>query len=695
MAQLETQINQIYLSPIESKKLSLILFEEQLESGMHLFLLAELRDIQKKTEINDLGKISEMIIESFKGNKKLKGEALFEHTLPVINHQLGEFAHKGRKSWIGKFSALIALHAENNFFLANTGYTSAWLKRKNNLNEILSPDKSKIHPLRTFVNFSSGKMMENDHLILTTSSLFNYVSVELFSRTLNSSSLQDSCNKISDILKSSARPEEGFAVFMLQLAKKTASLKAEKKATIGSPEVPTTHLDETKLAGLAKKIKKTFKPAQSATRPPQINKPKPEYPIYAPMPEDLDTEYAASRSLPASSPLKSLPSFKPKLSLSKFKFPLDKISLNKLPGLPQFKFFPNVSGPAKFFLTSFVVFAVLFAMNIAAFGVRKAQNKQQQMFNDTAALMVEYMAEAENSMLYKNQSQAMKLMSDAETELHKLKQIDEQKSAPFQSKFEEMNNKVNRVTVLKDLTPAFEMPYPVSFMSRAGSGYLVSNENPNSLALYTNQILTNLFMLNKTDGDITGIVHVSGNGNWVTTLNKIYRANQTTKEFEQKVYISGADLLGLKFADPNRMYTLNKNTDQVVRYTVSGSILTAPTNLLKTSINTAEVRDFAVDSADVFILFPDRLAKFTNGNLTDFQLTNVYNQLSEMTKIRVASQLYLLEPMSNRVLIYSKRGELLNQVMFPELNELNDLYVDESTRELLLLNGNKVYRITF
>ncbi|MBX4188026.1 MAG: hypothetical protein KW793_02720 [Candidatus Doudnabacteria bacterium] len=662
MAKLETQINQIYLSPKESKKLSLILFEEKLASGQHLFLLAELRDIQKKTEINDLGKISEIIIESFKENKKLKGEALFESTLAEINHKLGEFAHKGRKSWLGKFSALIALQNENDFFLANTGLTSVWLKRKTNLNEILSPDKSEIHPLKTFLNFSSGRMIENDHLIFATSSLFNYVSVELFSRTLNSSSLLESCNKITDILRGSARPEEGFAVFMLQMNKKTAVEKLESDVAV-SPSAK-------------KKIK-----VVSAQ------------PIYAPMPEDLDTEYAAEQT--SSSPLKSLPSFKPSLALPQFKLSVPKLSFNFLSKIPGSKLLPNVSGPAKFFLLSFIVFAILFAMNIAAFGVRKAQSKQQQQFNDISAQMVNYMAEAENSLLYKNQSQAMKLMSDAETELHKLQQMNNQKATPFQTKFEEMNNKVNRVTVLRNLSPSSEMPYPLSFISRAGTGYLVSNENPNSLALYADNMLTNLFMLNKTDGNITGVTHVSGIGNFVATSNKIYRANQASKEFDQIVYISNADLLGLKFVDPNRVYTLNRNTNQVIRYNAGGTSLSSSTNLLKTNTDLTGARDFAIDT-DVYILFSNKVAKFVNGNLSDFQLSNVYQPLQDLTRIRVGSnQIYLLEPITNRVLIYNKRGDLLNQVMFPELTELHDLYVDEGARELLLINGTKVYKITF
>lgn len=676
MAKLETQINQIFLSPPDSKKLSLILFEEKLSATNHLYLLAELRDIQRKTELNDLGKISEIIIESFKANRKMPGEAMFEATLADINNKLGEFAHKGRKSWLGKFSALVALKADKDFFLANSGHTSAWLKRKNTLNEILSPDKTETHPLKTFLNFSSGRMIEGDNLILTTSTLFNYVSVELFSKTLGSHSLPEACARISDILKASAKSDEGFAVFMLNLSRKATEAE-EPVAEVKIESTPVTKPAKQKIA---------IEPAALAAQG-----------IYAPLPEDMEIESSEEprKLLPAMPKFASLPSLPslprlrmPNLSIKGFKVPQLNIKF------PNIKFLPNISGPAKFFLASFILFAVLFAMNIAAYGVRRAQNQQDEKFNSSAETLVNFLTEAESALLYKNQSQAMKLMTDAETELHKLEQIDIAKAGPFQTKFDEMNNRINRVTVLRNVTPAFEMPYAINFMARAGSGYLVANENPNSLGLYANDQLKNIFMLNKIDGDVRGVVHVSGIGNFVASRDKIYRANESTQEFVQLNYTSNADFLTMKFLDPNKISLINKTTNQVVRMNAAAGSVTGTQNMLKSNVNFQEARDLAVDT-DIYVLFPDHLTKFVNGNQVDFQLTPISQPPTQMTKIRVGNQIYLLEPSVNRVLIYNRRGELLNQVQFPGLSDLKDIYVDEAQHEMLLVNGNKVFKITY
>src|SRR6185436_9861337 len=124
MARLETQLNQIYLTHPDEKKNSLILYEEQLTSSLQLFIVAELWNMEKKSESADLKKISEIILQSFRGNKKLPAESLFETSLSQINQNLADLAHEGRKSWVGKFSCMICVKAaDNNIYLANNGQT--------------------------------------------------------------------------------------------------------------------------------------------------------------------------------------------------------------------------------------------------------------------------------------------------------------------------------------------------------------------------------------------------------------------------------------------------------------------------------------------------------------------------------------------------------------------------------------------
>lgn len=232
MARLETQINQIYLTHPEAKKTSLILYEEALSNSHHLFVVAELHDLQKKSESTDLKKISEIILASFRANKRLSAEALFESSLAQINQNLADMAHEGRKSWVGKFSCLVTLKTGDNIYLANNGQTSAWLKRKSELLEILPAEKRGTHPLKTFQNFTQGKISDQDGLILMTSSIFNYVSFELFSGLLSAHNVAEATAEISKILQESAPSDQAFSAFLLEFGKKTT--RAHSRGSSGT-----------------------------------------------------------------------------------------------------------------------------------------------------------------------------------------------------------------------------------------------------------------------------------------------------------------------------------------------------------------------------------------------------------------------------------------------------------------------------
>lgn len=353
-----------------------------------------------------------------------------------------------------------------------------------------------------------------------------------------------------------------------------------------------------------------------------------------------------------------------------------------------------MSGPAKFFLGSFLLFAILFGMNIAAYRVRQANAVQDERFNASAQALVDYLSDAESALIYKNHSQAMKYMSDAATELHKLEQIDAQESIPFQDKFDEMNNKINRVTSLRNLTPVSNLSYSITLMERAGDGYVVASSSASSFGALNNDELSPIFMLNTVDGEIRGVAHASGVGNYVTSRDKLYFANQTAQEFQMDEYISNGDLIALKFLDPNRFYAINRATNQVIRMTVSTNGISGVQNTIPTGLNLQSARDLAVDN-DTYVLFPDSVQKFTNGQQVSFNLSPISDPPANLTKIRLGNQIYLLEPVAKRVLIYNRAGELLNQVRFPELTSLTDMYVDESLREMILINGTEVYRITF
>jgi hypothetical protein len=635
MARLETQVNQIYLLGPETKSISIILYDEKIGSRLHLFLLAELKDIQRKTEAQNLKKISEVILNAFRSNKKLPLDSLFESSLAEINENLAEMAHKGRKSWLGKFSCGILLKGNDQIYLANTGQVSAWLRRNSELSELLGAEESRGNPLKTFENFTQGKLAQADDLILTGSSMFNFVSLELFKNTLRNLSIDQACLNISKILQDSVNQDEGVGAFMLNF---------NKKANQG--------------------------PVQDYSEE-----------IYAPLPESLEQS-----SKPKKTPLDKFFTLPKKLFFN-FSYFFSQIKL------PKLSIIKSLSPSGKFFLSSFLLFLILLSLSLTVSAVRSNKSKQTEKIQTQIDILVTSINETESALIYNNQNQALENLRTSYDEFATLTEIDKKTAQTYESILTDLNNKVNRVSVIEDpeiLTSFDQIP---DLMTKAGSGFVFVKSNESSVQNF-NQDLQGLFMLNNPNDNVVGLTHVEGLGNYITTKNALYRINEAFSQFDKIRDFPDSDLLSLKFLTPNRGYSIDKNQNQVIRTIFNNDGSTDVELSLKTVVDLNQAVDLAVGS-DIFILYPDRISKFSRGIEQGFELSSPTNPIENANKLFVGNNLYILESEKKSLVIFDRQGNLVNQIYFPSSKNLKDLHVDELERSIYLLDHNKLIKITF
>jgi hypothetical protein len=517
MARLETQINQIYLTDPEHKKNSLILYEEQITPSLQLFMVAELWNIQKKSESGDLKKISEIILASFRSNKKLPAETLFETSLSTINQNLADLAHEGRKSWVGKFSCVICVKGlDNNIFVANNGQTSAWLKRKSELMEILPAEKRGTHPLKTFINYTQGKLTDNDSLILTTSNIFNYISLELFSKLLNQFPLQRASDEITAILRDSISNDVAFSSFLLHFSKKPMEEI--------SPEIAETG-------------------------------------IYAPLPEEVPDEAAPQLKWRPSLP--KLPSFSMKLPSIKFEW----LNRYKLP------YFQNLSKAGKFFFISFAVFLLLFLINLGFYAVRLNNKRAESRADQLVVKITDGLAQTQSALIYKDENQAIEQLNLAILDLEELANLDPEKASELIPKVEQVKTVVNKINTVTEPKVFVELEHHPIYLSFSSAGFLFSNEDSNSLSLLSNSTLKDYFLLNSVKSPIKTIGYFSPAGVLVATKDEIYRVDQNLKQFEPLIDMTDANLKSIKTAN-NALYALgdSKITKTSTKYQTQTSI---------------------------------------------------------------------------------------------------------------------------
>ncbi len=148
-----------------------------------------------------------------------------EASLHKANLALSNLAEHENIDWLGNLNALIAVTEKNGLHFSQAGNASAFLLRSKIFTDIsdgLSPLDREPNPLKTFVNVSSGRMEEEDKLIITTSSIFDIFSLE----EIKKSALRFSKEEFVQFLRTALGSElEKAAVLVVDFSAKETPLK--------------------------------------------------------------------------------------------------------------------------------------------------------------------------------------------------------------------------------------------------------------------------------------------------------------------------------------------------------------------------------------------------------------------------------------------------------------------------------------
>lgn len=103
----------------------------------------------------------------------------FEAALHKANLALSKLASHGSVNWIGHLNAVCMVIEKNNLHISQTGTACVLLLRSNTLTNISEGGEIlESNPLKTFQDVLSGRMENNDKIILTTDSIFEIFSLE-------------------------------------------------------------------------------------------------------------------------------------------------------------------------------------------------------------------------------------------------------------------------------------------------------------------------------------------------------------------------------------------------------------------------------------------------------------------------------------------------------------------------------------
>ncbi|MCX6797550.1 MAG: hypothetical protein NTX98_03695 [Candidatus Doudnabacteria bacterium] len=639
MEQLESQIAKINLGNVrQTNSFVYVLAEKAADlTDAEIFLIAEL-PLLNPAAIGSCQQIcmaiGSTLLRAYK--RPAQGNA-FENAISLVNEELGKLVESGQTDWINKLNCIIGVKNKNSFSIATCGKTVAFLLRDNILSDISNESPSS-HPLKTFENYSEGKIYLGDILILSTNQLFNFLSIDRIKNILAGYDFLSASQTIIELLKENAGPETAFGIIINQQVRpgETASEEIDLENYI---------LEQPKYQpGLLAKTAAFLKNLFLLDRTKRV-------------PDKTAANNFGWKQKFINFKIKVF-SLGKKLNSGLHGFLTFLNAVKKLLNPQNFK---SYSPQKKFFFLSALILLIAFAVNVTvAVKYQSSKTKKQQaavLLQETQKLL----ANTQDSLAYNDQ-----------------KKIEKTKQAEV----------VNLGSLSKEAT-LIKLP---KYLATQTNGNIISyNKETGQIqdgALKCGQTIIFSVAL-KAD---TLVIH-NGSGLLVCDPS----TGQIGQGFANSVP-DKTSAVGLAFYPSNgRVYLLDKRKNQAVSFLISGKNIQKPFVSLKDAPEIGKAQDFAIDG-NIYLLTDTGIVKYTAGRLAEFNMPYLSKPFSGKGKIYTETNfknLYLLDKGNNRILIFDKKGNLISTLISDQFNKMDDFAIDEQNKTIFVLNDGSLLKVTY
>ncbi len=145
-----------------------------------------------------------------------------------------------------------------------------------------------------------------------------------------------------------------------------------------------------------------------------------------------------------------------------------------------------------------------------------------------------------------------------------------------------------------------------------------------------------------------------------------------------------------------RAYAVDQAAGMVWRYTLSANGLTGENGYLREPLDLARrATAIAIDSSVYLGSANGEVSKFTSGQQDAWSLTPVDPPLKQLNSLWTNADspvITIVDASEKRVLVYSKAGRLVTQLLSPEFTDLKAAWGDPTTNALYLLNGDRLLK---
>lgn len=668
MAELETQVVKIQLGDSKQATSYVYTLAETVDSsGAELYMICEL-PLFNPAAAEECQRISEAIAASLRRSyRRPAANGTFENALTVINEELGKLQNLGKTHWLGKLNAVIAVKLRTKLSVTSVGKITALLHRDGNFAPVAEPSTPH-HPLKTFENFSEGKIRLGDLLVLSTSQLFNHISIDRFKNILKRNDLPDTAQEVIGTLNDVMGPEVACGTILAKQVP-AGSMDAEEEVDLGAymaaPKVASINqssdwLDRMKnMSATALTISKTVGGS--------VKEKFKQRPRIGDMIKKKDGALQVVQS--------------------QFKRAATQVQPQTIKGYSKQK---------KIFMIAAAILLVAVITNVAIAKYFSGKAKTVTIANDAITAMEKLASDANAALLYGDEAQASNLLSELESKLNGLGEVKEdqkEKIDSIRASATTLRNKLNNVAeaevenlgTLSNGGHLIVVPgYLATETGRTIVSYVRASQNISDSALKTSEPIT----LSGYNKDTQAVIF-----NGTELLLWDFKTGIIGGAFSTSV--PNADSARSLVVYNGKAYLLDRAGRKIMKYTVGDSAISSPTASLENIDELANASDITIDGS-IYIATNGTILKYNSGVKEEFNLG--VSNLPDNTKIYTENgfvNLYVLDPAGRRIVVLSKEGAVVQTLTSSQFNDLKDFYVDEKSKTIYVLNNNQLLKVSF
>ena len=628
-----------------------------------LYMMGLLKSVLPQN-VRFLDNLAKTIKERYYKTISASAEKSLKDALKKANESLEKITKAGDVSWLGNLSFAVVSLKDYELNFTKVADLKILLLRKGQIIDIdqkLRFEDVEPYPLKVFGNIVSGKLIEDDVILILTKDVADAFLKE---GVLNELAETDTPKMLKEILngKKEKLSEISGICLSLFLTKETAAKETN------------TFLRKKTLKIFS--FGKVFSPLTKIFKLPKI-------------------------------------SLKPKIALN-LKLPRIRFGLPKI----NFKIKTKVFSPNK---KIFPVFVLILFLVLGFFIFQITEKRQLKIYQEKVDQIQEKVSQADSFLIIKGSKQAEKkaaaLLEEGWKNIAPLVNMEANFPPALSSQVLNLKNtiseslyKINKLVKVQDPELVFEFKakefIPQDLISFKDGVFAFSPYSENAFEIdqkNEGRILSINEKINSAIASNDSVLFFAKPDQLINFKDGQFQAPITLKLPYQEFKPGNLSSFQLN------LYFSDKENGKITKYPYRGNFQWGEPQLWMENKNIADFKSMAVDGS-LWALTkenageegkpsssPTVIERYYAGKLQEALKLEIFPFPKSFFKIFTSSQqpyIYILEPVQNRIVIINKSGGIIEQFQSEKFDNLLDFSISQDGKTIYLLNGLKVYKIT-